>query len=90
MCVWLTCRSVSESAVGVSSVAGDVMADCAQVGLAPLDVDLRILPTELDEKVVELLFQVVGAELFRIFRIFWIFRARKVQKLPARLISSEL
>ena len=34
------------------------------VGLAPLDVGLRILPKELDEKVAELLFQVVGTELF--------------------------
>ena len=32
--------------------------------VAPLDVDLRILPKELDVKVEELLFQVVGTEIF--------------------------
>ena len=90
------CYSISgsvrsrSSAGDVSSDSGDGTADCAHLGFAPLDVDLRMLPKELVEKVVKLLFQVVGTELFRIFRIFWIFRARKVQKLPARLISSEL
>ena len=39
-------------------------ADCAHLGLVPLDVDLRILLKELDEKVAELLFQVVGTEIF--------------------------
>ena len=72
-----TCTGSSQlsSSIGdVTDYSGDGTADCVQLGLAPLDVDLCILPKELDEKVAELLFQVVGTELFRIFQIFfWIF-----------------
>ena len=41
-----------DSAGDVSSDSGDGTADCAHLGFfTPLDVDLRILPKELDEKV---------------------------------------
>ena len=61
------------------------MADCAQLGLAPLDVDLRILPKEVDEKVAELLFQVLGTVLFSFFGFsgfFGFFELEKFKNSP--------